>query len=289
MCLDLMNYRPVNRVHPTVENAPAQKDKANADQKQQGGTLLTSKKHPEVKPASGQESGEQKKRDAYDWISLGVGVLGLLGLWYYAYWAKVQAIANVNAANASRDAVGAANESAAAAKVSAQAAQRSNELVEEQMAPRLSFTQAFLEPLHVGRNVTVKASWTNIGKTVATRAGVGAIVKIAADPPREINLDTNASEPGDVAPLMPHPQTFTSDGPLTPLEYRDIQNGTEAVFFVGSMQWIDAISKQAIFGTFCMSQNIRVPFKTGLGSCKYPPRLLLNGQPTMIGGPPELK
>jgi hypothetical protein len=40
--------------------------------------------------------GQRKERDWYDGITLGIAVLGLFGLWYYAYWAKVQAIATNN-------------------------------------------------------------------------------------------------------------------------------------------------------------------------------------------------
>src|ERR1700687_2941510 len=47
---------------------------------------------------------QNKKRDAYDWITLVITTVGLCGVLYYAYWAKVQAVANGNAATAAKDA-----------------------------------------------------------------------------------------------------------------------------------------------------------------------------------------
>jgi len=41
----------------------------------------------------GKTEGEHKERDWYEWATLVIAVFGLLGLWYYAYWAKVQAVA----------------------------------------------------------------------------------------------------------------------------------------------------------------------------------------------------
>jgi hypothetical protein len=129
-----------------VEENPASENKPNTGEEQISRTPTTSNKQPDITSDSGTDYREKKQRDCYDWITLSIAILGLFGLWYYAYWAKAQATANTDAANA--------------AKASADAAIGANKAF---MYP------AFWTIERLGDQVRIDVSWANVGPTAALR------------------------------------------------------------------------------------------------------------------------
>jgi hypothetical protein len=89
--------------------------------------------------------------------------MGLFGLWYYAYWAKVQAIANGKAAQA-------AKESADAAVNANRNATRALEVTERAYVNVQVVERANLEPFETARVAEALVSYKNSGLTHASAA-----------------------------------------------------------------------------------------------------------------------
>jgi hypothetical protein len=82
-----------------AKGRPSTKNQQKPAGQTPGTTTVTRSPNPKASEEC-HNNRETKERDWYDWVTLGVAVLALLGLWYYAYWAKVQAISSTDAASA---------------------------------------------------------------------------------------------------------------------------------------------------------------------------------------------
>jgi hypothetical protein len=98
-----------------VESNPPEQNKTAGEHQPPAGSLRTGNKEPLIATNGHTANRYKKKRDTYDCVSLIIAIAGLFGLWYYAYWARLQAGGTIDAANAARI-------SAEAAKIQADAA-----------------------------------------------------------------------------------------------------------------------------------------------------------------------
>ena len=79
-----------------IESEAANSKKNSANEPSAATAFVVDKPLPTASESG--NSRYDKKRDCYDYISLLIAVLGLGGLWYYAYWSKVQAVSAVTTA-----------------------------------------------------------------------------------------------------------------------------------------------------------------------------------------------
>jgi len=217
-----------------VEGNPSEKDQADTEKKPSAGALAPGNKEPLVTTNGREANRNDKKRDTYDWITLIIAVTGLCGVWYYAYWATVQATGTTAAANAAKQSADAAKESADAAVAASRA----------WIIPADSLT-------HEAKNShdkTIELRWINVGKTVAMDIRETSEHVIQRYPSRPPKFRSGCPEPGDagmdiIAYVLPdHP--FARTFPL-PDENED------ELFIHGCIKYRDVLSNQTRVTEFC--------------------------------------
>jgi hypothetical protein len=181
-----------------------------------------------------------KKRDWYDCANLGIAIFGLIGLCYYAHWAKVQAVANGNAVNAAKD--------------SADAAKAANTLVAANAHTQL---RAYVN-LGDSRGIPIKSvnriatdkfviqiNFTNAGQTPALNFAVSLVNEAKHLTFRERWYDETSH--GILSQALSSPQlTINSNATVSiPLEYDAPLNRNSLVF--GVFEYCD------VFGTYWCS------------------------------------
>jgi len=92
-----------------VEQDPPAKNEENPASETPSAAVNARNPNPEASKKC-EYQRQRKERDWYDCVTLLIAVLGLIGVWYYAYWSKVQSISTRDAAKAARDTARAAVE-----------------------------------------------------------------------------------------------------------------------------------------------------------------------------------
>ncbi len=149
---------------------------------------------------------EKKPHDAYDCATLIVAILTLLGVWYYAYWAKIQAGGAIDATNAAKQSADAAAASVRAWLVLAQ--------TDEKAEGQINFTQpdpkipyASLHFINVGKTAAIDI----LGYTEFKAQAIGNPNPQWTGCPSRVVLRNPVLAANESSKVLLDPDTFTSN------------------------------------------------------------------------------
>jgi hypothetical protein len=147
-----------------VEQDPPAKNEESTASETPSAAVNARSPNPQA-PKKCEYQRQRKERDWYDCVTLIIAVFGLFGVWYYAYWAKVQAIANGNAANAAASAARAATSQAATAQQQLELSERPWIKIKHRIVGPLTFgVPGWKEPV---ANAVIEDTVENVGQSVA--------------------------------------------------------------------------------------------------------------------------